>query len=65
MVRNHPCRKDCPDRSAECRLKCPAWLAYVRERDEQYAKPNYDLQFAQYVSSIRLRIVKALNRRKR
>nr|DAP48210.1 MAG TPA: hypothetical protein [Caudoviricetes sp.] len=31
-----PCAKDCPDRSAECRLTCPKWAEYTAERAKDY-----------------------------
>lgn len=34
--RDHPCAKDCPDRSAECRLTCTAWKEYVEKRNIDY-----------------------------
>lgn len=33
-----PCAKDCPDRSAECRLTCTKWAEYTTERDKDYEK---------------------------
>lgn len=32
----HPCSKDCEFRSAECRLNCPEWLEYVKQRNMEY-----------------------------
>lgn len=32
----HPCSKDCQFRSAECRLNCPEWLEYVKQRNAEY-----------------------------
>lgn len=33
-----PCAKDCPDRSAECRLTCTKWAEYTAEREKVYQK---------------------------
>ena len=33
-----PCGKDCPDRSPGCAVTCEKWLAYVKERNENYKK---------------------------
>lgn len=33
-----PCAKDCPDRSAECRLTCTKWAEYTAEREKDYEK---------------------------
>lgn len=32
----HPCSKECEFRSAECRLNCPEWLEYVKQRNMEY-----------------------------
>ena len=33
---NQPCKKDCPDRSATCRLSCEKWIQYESERTKEY-----------------------------
>lgn len=34
----HPCVKDCPNRSMECRLTCEAYAAYRAKKDEEYRR---------------------------
>lgn len=34
--KNQPCKKDCPNRSAECHAHCEAWAEYEKKRNEQY-----------------------------
>ena len=33
-----PCGKHCPDRAPGCSVTCEKWLAYVKERNENYKK---------------------------
>ena len=33
-----PCRKDCPERSADCHAKCPRYREYEKARNEGYAE---------------------------
>ena len=35
---NEETRTDCPKRHAGCAVDCPDWAAYVKERDEEYAR---------------------------
>lgn len=32
----NPCVKDCPERSAECKLICQRWKGYEKEKFKQY-----------------------------
>lgn len=32
----HPCRQDCPGRTAECKKECERWKAYEAIKREQY-----------------------------
>lgn len=32
------CQKDCPNRTAECRLTCEAYKAYEAQKQEEYRK---------------------------
>lgn len=33
-----PCKRDCPNRSGECRRTCDAWKAYEAERAADYER---------------------------
>lgn len=33
----HVCPRDCPNRSAECRLSCPIWKDFEAEKQAEYA----------------------------
>ena len=35
-MREHPCKKDCPDRTAGCGATCDEWQKYVKERNADY-----------------------------
>ena len=45
----HPCKKDCPDRTAECKKTCPKWLEYEPLRNEFYKlrAEAYDREYIQ------------------
>lgn len=32
----HPCRKDCPERTAECKKTCERWKPYAEAKKEEY-----------------------------
>lgn len=32
----HPCRKDCPKRTAECKRVCERWKEYAAKKQEEY-----------------------------
>ena len=40
MKRDHPCAKDCPMRSPDCRVDCDAWKAYEAKRNADYIKEH-------------------------
>lgn len=40
----HPCKKDCPDRTAECRKVCLKYFAY----EQQYLKAKSEFDEAAY-----------------
>lgn len=45
----HPCKKDCPDRWAECKKTCPKWKEYeplLREFYKERAEA-YDREYIQ------------------
>ena len=54
--REHPCKQDCPNRSAECRLTCPDWEKYTAERDADYKKPRIVASYNNYVIERLMRI---------
>lgn len=64
----HPCSKDCPFRSAECRLNCPEWLEYVKQRNDEYKtrQRERDMQrnYREYVSDAIVRMKHSRNKRR-
>lgn len=45
---NSPCfdvatRTDCHNRSESCRLNCPKWAKYVKERDKEYEQRRAEM----------------------
>lgn len=36
MRTEHPCRKDCPKRTAECKRDCPDWAKYAAAKKTEY-----------------------------
>lgn len=38
----HPCRQDCPHRTAECKKDCEAWKAYEAAKREEYERRAED-----------------------
>ena len=37
-VDEQPCRIDCPDRTAECKVKCEKWAAFTAKKQEEYKR---------------------------
>lgn len=33
---DHPCKPDCPNRSATCRIDCTPWKEYEKNRNQKY-----------------------------
>jgi hypothetical protein len=33
-----PCKRDCPERTAECKKTCPKWLRYWAVKQEEYKR---------------------------
>ena len=38
MLIKNPCTRDCPDRAAECKKTCEAWIEYETIKKADYAK---------------------------
>lgn len=38
MRAKHPCKKDCPLRTAECKRDCQDWARYAEEKKAEYAE---------------------------
>lgn len=38
MSEKHPCQKDCPERSATCRLSCPKFKTHFAKQQARYAE---------------------------
>lgn len=38
----HPCKQDCPRRTAECKRACDEWKAYEAAKREEYAQRAED-----------------------
>jgi hypothetical protein len=64
-VRDCPCVKDCPNRSAECRLTCLAWQEYEKRRAATYAMPHPEYGVRQYEYDRLCRVLKEKFRHKR
>ena len=32
----HPCKQDCPERTAECKRTCERWATYERAQRDEY-----------------------------
>ncbi len=41
MDNSCPCVRDCPDRSAKCRLECEKFKAYDRRKRAEYAEREH------------------------
>lgn len=59
-VRNHPCAKDCPRRTATCRINCPDWAEYVVNRNADYEqdRKSKDAMYARYQNAVHERVEK-------
>lgn len=36
-MKNHPCQRDCPERTADCRLTCKRYKEHFAEQQAEYA----------------------------
>lgn len=65
-MRDQPCKKDCPRRSAWCGATCPDWQKYVKERDAEYEerKRRFDFEGCKRVVIERAEHTLWLKRRK-
>lgn len=63
--RDCPCIKDCPNRSAECRLTCEAWQDYEARRDETYKRAHPEYIMRQYEFDRLCRVLREKFRHKR
>ena len=65
-MREHPCKKDCPDRAPGCGATCPDWQKYVKERNAEYEQRAKLREFENMVYEAQQRSIrKNLNRRKK
>ena len=58
-----PCKRDCPNRSAECKKICEKWKEYEKayfERDEEKAKAKAREQELDYYSFHREQMAKGI-----
>lgn len=37
-IKDHPCRRDCPRRTAECKLTCEKFIEYEKKHMEEYER---------------------------
>ena len=54
----HPCAKDCPRRSAECRSTCPEWAEYEAAKKADYAEREKRWQAEGYFCENSIKIKK-------
>ena len=65
-MREHPCKKDCPDRAAGCGATCPDWQKYVKERDAEYEQRKKQHELNQMFFDAKIKVIrKSFNRRKK
>lgn len=43
-VPRHPCRKDCPERTAECKKTCERWKIYEQTMQKEYKERLIDFE---------------------
>lgn len=48
----HPCKKDCPRRSAECHAICEEWKAYEQERAKFYKARTENIELNRVLNDI-------------
>ena len=63
-ARRNPCYY-CENRTATCRLECPEWAEYVKERDADYEKAAHDKErmYGEYQQRVHDRIEKHTKRK--
>lgn len=47
----HPCKPDCPRRSATCRIDCEDWAKYEAARLEKYARRDRERDLDMAISA--------------
>lgn len=65
VSREHPCKPDCPARSATCRTTCQAWREYEQKRNADYAKRDPEADYTQYCIGIMERARRKAERHRR
>lgn len=63
----HPCKKDCPERTGECKITCKRWQKYEQEKqaylNEQNVEWQHRLDIEEHVSdAVRKNIKKGVHR---
>ena len=49
---NHPCKKDCQNRSVGCHGICPEYKAFRSEREEVYKSRSLDYEAVDYTINV-------------
>lgn len=63
-ARRNPCYY-CENRTVTCRLECPKWSEYVKERDADYSRTvtDKDRMYGEYQQRVHDRIEKRAKRK--
>ena len=64
MRRNNPCYR-CTNRTTTCRLDCPQWAEYVKERDAAYEAAAKIRQVETDYADYRFNLHERIERRKK
>ena len=55
MIRDHPCQKDCPDRSATCKKTCEKLKEYTEKKKKAEEEKNKRFKVDDYIINSYLR----------
>ena len=55
MLRDHPCQKDCPDRSGTCKKTCEKLKAYTEKKLKAEAEKEKQFKVDDYVINSMIR----------
>lgn len=57
-IKGQPCKRDCPDRTWDCKISCPKWAEYEAKKQEIYEKRLEILRGCDYTSQMAMQIVR-------
>ena len=64
-MREHPCKKDCPDRTPGCGATCEEWQKYVKERNAEYEQRAKQQELEEMFFDSKVKVIRKNFQRRR